>query len=58
MKQKLIEIAYGTWQWIKGLWPWYKSLYKGRPWYLKTLVIIISLIAAFFIYLGAVDMNL
>ena len=57
MKQKLIEIANCTWQWIKGLWPWYKSLYKGRPWYLKTLVIIISLIAAFFIYLGAVDMN-
>ena len=57
MKQKLIEIANCTWQWIKGLWPWYKSLYKGRPWYLKTLIIIISLIAAFFIYLGAVDMN-
>ena len=57
MKQKLIEIANSTWQWIKGLWPWYKSLYKGRPWYVKTLAGIVSLIAAFFIYLGAVDMN-
>ena len=57
MKQKFIEIANSTWQWIKGLWPWYKSLYKGRPWYIKTLAFVISVIAAFFIYLGAVDMN-
>ena len=44
-------------RWTKGIWPWYKSLYKGRPWYVKTLVAIVSLIAAFFIYLGAVDTN-
>ena len=42
---------------IKGIWPWYKSLYKGRPWYIKTLVAIASMIVAFFIYLGAVDIN-
>ena len=46
------------WNWIKGLWPWYKSLYIGRPWYIKVVTIAITLIAAFFIYLGAVDMNL
>ena len=57
MKQKLIELTNSIWQWTKGLWPWYKSLYKGRPWYVKTLVGIVSMIAAFFIYLGAVDMN-
>ena len=44
-------------KWIKGIWPWYKSLYKGRPWYVKTLVGIVSLIVAFFVYLGAVDTN-
>jgi penicillin-binding protein 1A len=43
--------------WIKGIWPWYKSLYKGRPWYIKTIVAIASLIVAFFLYLGAVDTN-
>lgn len=53
MKQLLTKI----WNWIKGIWPWYKSLYKGRPWYIKTVVGIASLVAAFFIYLGAVDMN-
>ena len=42
---------------IKGVWPWYKGLYKGRAWYIKTLVAIASMIVAFFLYLGAVDMN-
>ena len=42
---------------VKGIWPWYKSLYKGRPWYIKTIVSIISLVVAFFLYLGAVDIN-
>ena len=42
---------------IKGIWPWYKGLYQGRAWYIKTLVAIASLVVAFFLYLGAVDMN-
>ena len=44
-------------KWITGIWPWYKSLYKGRPWYIKTVAAAVSLVMAFFIYLGAVDMN-
>ena len=42
---------------IKGFWPWYKGLYQGRAWYIKTLAAIASLVVAFFLYLGAVDMN-
>ena len=57
MKQKISEIASRIWQWIKQAWSWYKSLYKGRPWYIKTITIIASLIVAFFLYLGAVDIN-
>ena len=57
MKQNITEIANRVWQWIKGLWPWYKSLYKGKAWYVKTLIVIASLIVAFFLYLGAVDIN-
>ena len=45
------------WKWIKGIWPAYMSLYKGRPWYIKIPVAIISLVVAFFLYLGAVDTN-
>ena len=45
------------WRWITGVWPWYKGLYKGRPWYIKTLSALVSLVVEFFLYLGAVDLN-
>ena len=45
------------WSWIKGIWPAYKSLYKGRPWYVKILAALVSLIVLFFLYLVAVDVN-
>lgn len=37
---------------------WYHNLYRGRKWYTKTLIGIASCIVAFFLYLGAVDINL
>lgn len=40
-----------------NFWPWYKSLYKGRAWYTKTVIGFLSCIVAFIIYLGMVDMN-
>lgn len=45
--------------WVKlcGVWPWYKSLYQGRPWYVKTGVALLSGLIALIIYLGAVDLN-
>lgn len=36
---------------------WYVGLYKGRRWYVKTLSAIVSLIIAFILYLGMVDIN-
>ena len=42
---------------LRKFWPWYKGLYRGRAWYTKTLVAFASLIVAFFLYLGAVDIN-
>lgn len=42
----------------KGLWNWYKDLYKGRKWYIKISVGILSFFIAFLLYLGAVDINL
>ena len=42
---------------LAAAWQWYKHLYKGRPWYIKALSFVISVIIAFFIYLGAVDIN-
>lgn len=42
---------------MRNFWSWYKSLYRGRAWYTKTLVVFVSLIVTFFLYLGAVDIN-
>ncbi len=39
-------------------WHWYKRLYVGRPWYVRTVAVICTLIVSFFLYLGAVDINL
>ncbi len=41
----------------RNIWNWYKSLYLGRPWYIKIVVGILSLIVSFFLYLCAVDIN-
>ena len=36
---------------------WYAGLYKGKKWYIKTLVAFVSFIVAFILYLVAVDIN-
>lgn len=36
---------------------WYKGLYKGRPWYVKALLVLATLIVAFILFLIAVDIN-
>ena len=41
-----------------AFWQWYKGCFKGRPWYIKTVSAFASLIVAFMLYLGAVDINL
>ena len=51
------RLAAWLWQKVISFWPWYKNLYKGRAWYTKTLVGLVSCIVAFILYLGAVDIN-
>ena len=41
-----------------AFWAWYKSIYKGRPWYIKTVSVLGTLVVLFMLYLGAVDLNL
>ena len=36
---------------------WYKGLYKGRPWYMRCLVAMATLVVCFILYLIAVDVN-
>ena len=42
---------------IIGFFPWYASLYKGRRWYTKMALALMSLVVSMFIYLGMVDIN-
>ena len=57
MKEKIVN----AWAYCKrkaaAFWKWYKHFYIGRPWYVKTVAVICSLIVAFILYLGAVDVN-
>ena len=55
--KKIIRFLQWSWKKIKGFWPWYKNLYRGKAWYTKTLIGFVSFIVAFFLYLGAVDIN-
>lgn len=57
MWDKIKKLASKCWAKAKRFWPWYKNLYKGKPWYKKGLIGLVSVIVAFFLYLGAVDIN-
>ena len=45
------------WKKMKACWQWYKSLFVGRAWYVKLASALTSLIVAFLLYLGMVDIN-
>ena len=57
MKEKIITFLRWCLAKLKVFWTWYKGLYKNTTWYKKTIVVIISCIVFFFLYLGAVDIN-
>ena len=42
---------------LKSAARWYKGLFKGRPWYIKILSTLGTLVVAFFLYLIMVDVN-
>ena len=46
-----------VWRVFKGIGKGYAFLYKGRPWWVKTMVAVASLFVLFILYLGAVDTN-
>ena len=56
--KKLIALFKSFANSVKKFGKWYKGCYKGRPWYIKTISVIVTLIVLFLLYLGAVDMNL
>ena len=42
---------------LKSVARWYKGLFKGRPWYIKILSSLATIVVAFFLYLIMVDVN-
>lgn len=57
MLDKLRSTVSWCWRKVKAFCHWYVGLYRGRPWYVKTVTAIVSCIVAFFLYLGMVDIN-
>ena len=55
--KKIKRFLQWSWKKAKAFWPWYKHLYQGKAWYTKALIGFVSFIVAFFLYLGAVDIN-
>ena len=55
--KKIKRFLQWSWKKTKAFWPWYKNLYQGKAWYTKALIGFVSFIVAFFLYLGAVDIN-
>ena len=57
-----MKIISSAWKFIckmtSAFWAWYKSIYKGRPWYIKTVSVLGTLVVLIMLYLGAVDLNL
>ena len=55
--KSISTIAATLWRYVKKPLKWYISIFKGRPWYVKLLSAMGTLIVAFILYLGAVDIN-
>jgi penicillin-binding protein 1A len=45
------------WRGVKKVVNWYIGIFKGRPWYIKIVSTIASLLVIFVLYLVAVDVN-
>ena len=55
--KKLKPIIDKTCKALKAAFQWYVNIFKGRPWYIKCLSGLATLIVAILLYLGAVDIN-
>ena len=52
-----IRCCLALWHALKRCWSWYAGIFRGRPWYVKILSAVASLVVMFVLYLVAVDNN-
>lgn len=57
-KKKLMQALQTCRNKSQQFWKWYKALYTGTPWWKKTCAGLVTTVVCFFLYLGAVDVNL
>lgn len=55
--KRIFNIIKTCWEKATVFFRWYANLYKGRAWYTKTMLGIMSFIVSIFIWLGLVDIN-
>ena len=55
--KRIFNIIKTCWEKAIVFFRWYANLYKGRAWYTKTMLGIMSFIVSIFIWLGLVDIN-
>ena len=53
----IARVASSAWRATRRFGSWYIGMYKGRKWYTKTAVAMVSAIVMLVLYLGAVDIN-
>ena len=53
----IINIFKKLWRAFCGIWRWYFRLYRGRRWYIRLLVFLLSLPVFLLLFLGMVDIN-
>ena len=56
-KEGKTSILSMPWKGLKSFFNWYIHIFKGRPWYVKIISAIASLVVMFVLYLLAVDCN-
>ncbi|MBF1435482.1 MAG: transglycosylase domain-containing protein, partial [Prevotella micans] len=57
MIKKIIGLVKNLLRAVVNFFPWYIKLYKGRAWYTKLALGIVSFFVSIFLYFGMVDIN-
>lgn len=55
--QRLLQFPASLWRGIGRFCRWYRNLYRGRAWYTKTLIVFLTMIVLFVLYIVALLTN-
>lgn len=55
--QRLLQFPANLWRGIGRFCRWYRNLYRGRAWYTKTLIVFLTMIVLFVLYIVALLTN-